>query len=181
MRLRTKMPKVSCPLGKCDGNGKISYVEHEPEDTKKDLGNGLYAGPATTYGSRLCECREQLEPREGEARWWSSETVYEGQWQSSVHQHQAVVKVSAEVPISDENFKVHRRGNRYYPTSVDVDLSLDWLHALFPEEARELAALLIAAADKVDEIDNPDADECGHWFPCDCRTRTKTEQEAVPF
>ena len=44
---------------------------------------------------------------------------------------------------------------------VDVDLSQEWLHSLFPDEARALAALLVAAADVCDAIEDelPHLDE----------------------
>lgn len=155
------------PCG-CDGTGKIHYVEREPEDTHRPLGDGLYAGPATTYGSRLCQCRAELDPRPGEASWWDTTRIYSAEWEASVFRDRAEITVNAERPISSENYIVERRGNRYYPTFVDLDVSDPALHFLFPDEARELARLLIAAADAADAIDKPDQDECGHWWPCDC-------------
>lgn len=149
-----------CPYGKCDGSGKISRVEREPEDTRRELGHGLYAGPATTYTSDLCRCRAELEPRDGEAHWWTSETIFEEEWTASVFARNLTVKVSGEIPVSRDNYRVHKRGNRYYPCFVDIG------EATFvsPDEARELARLLVAAADACDAYDKPDLDEDGKWW-----------------
>lgn len=158
-----------CP--KCSGEGRISYVEREPEDTRRELGDGYYTGPVTTYGSRLCECREALPEREGEASWWTTESIYAGEWESEVFRFTASIDVSAEVPISEDNYRVVRRGNRYWPTTIDLtfanedgrEAKIGWL---WPKEARALAARLIEAADAADAIDKPDTcDECGVWLP----------------
>ena len=163
---QTTEPSSDCPLGLCDGSGEIKTIEREPEDTQKPIGEGYYIGPSTCYTSRLCDCRANLGPRAGEARWWSSKTIYSDEWESQVHQHAGEIVVCAEVPISEDNYIVEKRGNRYYPTFVDVDFESDWLHALFPDEARELAAKLIAAADACDAYDKPDCTPEGiWWFP----------------
>ena len=163
--------QLVCPLGKCDGAGKISYVHREHEDIQRELGGGLVAGPLTTYGSRLCACRESLEPREGEAQWWTSERVFHGHAQASIYEEGFEVQVDAEVPISEDNYKLVRRGNRYYPTLIDFYVDFRDKTTLFPEEARALAKVLANAADAADAIDLPCADSCGHWFPCDCVSR----------
>jgi hypothetical protein len=142
------------PCG-CDGTGRIQYIDREPENTRKPLGDGLYAGPSTTHGTLLCECRRALEPRDGEATWWSSKLIYEAEWDALVFEPHAEVSVMAEVPISADNYVLHRtRENAYWPCSVAVDLSDPEMHWLFPDEARELARLLIEAADAADAYDN---------------------------
>jgi hypothetical protein len=161
-----ELQAVTC---RCDGSGKISYKH--VDDRQYEIGEGLIAGPWTTWGSHLCECRRELPPREGQARWWTTETVYSSDWSSSVFRETAEITVQAEVPVSEDNYVVHRRGNRYYPCSVDLNVSSKDLHFLFPEEARELARMLVEAADKCDEIDLPDCDEAGAWwFPDEAKT-----------
>lgn len=156
----------------CDGSGAIRY-EIPGDGIQRPLGHGYTIEIVTGSGTRLCECRKSLAPRDGEARWWTTETVYSGQWESTVFEHQATIKVDVEIPVSEDNYVLHRRGNRYYPTTIDLDFSIDWFHSLFPDEARELARLLNEAADAADAIDEPDADKCGHWYPCDCKNGTK--------
>jgi hypothetical protein len=162
--------KAAAVVCRCGGTGKLSHdsgwVDHaEPPNLPE---GAEYVSGHRTMSSSLCQCRRDLEPREGEAAWWDSETVFDEVWVASVFQDTAEIVVKAEVPISEDNYRVVRRGNRYYPTSIDLDVSSEELHFLFPDEARELARLLIAAADKCDEIDKPDCDRCGHWHPCDC-------------
>lgn len=141
------------PCG-CDGSGSIKYVEREPDDAVKQLGHGLVAGPATTYGTHLCSCRRALPPRDGEARWWSSKTVYSAEWQGVVFEPTAEISVRGEVPVSDENYVLHRtEENFYWPTSVSVTFSDPDMGWLFPDEARELARLLVEAADAADAWD----------------------------
>lgn len=142
------------PCG-CDGTGRIQYIDREPKGTKKPLGNGIYAGPSTTYGTLLCDCRRALEARDGEATWWSSKLIYEAEWDGVCFEPHADVYVRAEVPISADNYVLHRtRENAYYPCSVSVDFTDPEMHWLFPDEARELARLLTEAADAADAYDD---------------------------
>lgn len=144
--------KATEPCG-CDGTGRIQVIERD--DREVPIGNGLILGMGTSWTTRLCECRKSLAPRDGEARWWSSKTVYSESWASSVHQHSAEITVQAEVPVSEDNYVLKRTPeNAYYPVMIDVDLSHDWLHALFPDEARALAALLVSAAERAEAIEN---------------------------
>lgn len=141
------------PCG-CDGSGRIRYIEREPEGTAKPLGDGLVAGPAVTHGTYLCKCRYELAEREGEASWWTSKTVYSADWQGAVFEPSAEVSVRGEVPISEDNYVLRRTGkNFYWPCSVSVELSDPSMGWLFPEEARELARLLIEAADAAEAYD----------------------------
>lgn len=158
--------RARCPLGKCDGTGAIKYVERG-EGPPVEVAEGVFVGPMTTYGTNLCECRTSLEPRDGRARWWTSETVYNGEWEGSVFGIDGSLSVQAEVPISDDNYIVKRPGNRYYPTLIDLTFTrarggyegIEYeLPAIFADEARELAARLIEAADAADAIDVPCAD-----------------------
>ena len=168
----------------CGGTGKIDYVHREPESAARESG-GVIIGPATTYGSRLCECRRTLEPREGEARWWESETVYEAEWSAEVFELGAEIVVKAEVPISEDNYRLVRSDeNRYWPCSVDVELYRGKATASFPglwsHEARDLAAKLIAAAEAVEAIDGANACErCGAWrMVCACKEHAATADQS---
>lgn len=136
----------------CGGTGKVCYIETHA--------NGR------TYMTRLCACRENVPPREGKAQWWTQETVFSASVDTVIDGLIEIV-VKPEVPISAENYRVVRRGNRYYPTTIDVEVfgRSFWMHT---NTARELAQRLIQAADAADAIDLPDIDACGHWAPCDC-------------
>ncbi len=145
----------ACPLGKCDGSGEIKYTAREPEDTKKDIGNGYYIGASTTMGTTLCPCRQDLPERDGSARWWSSKSVYSAEWQAVVFEPTAEISVSGEVPISEDNYVLKRTlENAYWPCSVSVEFSDPSMGWLFPDEARELARLLVEAADAADAYDD---------------------------
>lgn len=140
----------------CNGTGRTATFEEQRINPEIS---------ASAYASHLCVCRQSLPPREGKADWWSLETVFSGRGESAICDP-IQVTVKAEVPISADNYRVHRRGNRSWPTMVDVDCGEPV--SLWPEQARKLAALLIQAADAADAVDKPDTDVCGHWFPCDC-------------
>lgn len=145
----------------CNGTGKLRYEHAHRRDDGEVVGH--------TSGSHPCPCRSSLEPRDGEARWWSLETIHHEAVPIPIGNECAEIEVEAEVPYSAENFKVHRRGNRYYPTLVECELpSRVIVHA---EDAREFARALMRAADAADAIDEPCEDDCGHWFPCSCDQR----------
>lgn len=141
------------PCG-CDGSGEIRYTEREPVDTARHLDHGLVAGPMVTTGSYLCRCRYELPERDGEASWWTSKTVYSADWQAAVFEPTASISVSGEVPVSEDNYILRRTSeNFYWPSSVSVEFSDPDMGWLFPEEARELARLLIEAADAAEKYD----------------------------
>lgn len=148
----------------CDDTGKI---EHEQNGKR-----------VSAMWSTLCECRKALPPSEGQARWWTMETAA---FQATVDllpmpDDTADVRVRPELPISADNYKLVRRGNRYYPTFVDLAIGGEDV-SLNPDSARALGEALIAAANTADAIDKPDTDAgCGHWWPCDC-----AQNRGVPF
>lgn len=147
----------------CGGTGRIEWTE--PPDPPRQSGEMVmqFLG---ALGTSLCPCRKALPPREGEARWWTSERVYSATVAVPMFNESVEIRVDPEVPVSEDNFRVVRRGNRYYPTLINVETP-DSL-TLHPDTARELAQRLIAAADAADAIDAQDCDPCGHWAPCDC-------------
>lgn len=151
------------PCAKCGDTGAASYVE-ESSDPPRHIGNGIVVEAATTYGTRLCGCRESLPPLPGRARWWDTVSVYEDEFETAVLRHNVSVSVCGERPISAENYIVEKRGNRYYPTTINIDASENWIHWLSPEEARKIAAMLTAAADAADAYDEPDVNEDGTWW-----------------
>lgn len=140
----------------CDGTGKIvRRIDHSAEPWR-DIGGGLQIGGGFSITSELCACRKDLEPRDGEASWWASRTETVGQLQFLMFDEQAEVSLAVEVPISDDNYVVHRRGdNVYYPVSVQLHVTSAELNWLFPDEARALAAALVKAADRAEELDGP--------------------------
>jgi len=150
---------------RCDGTGKIAY-HHELRDSD---GNVVQI----SSGWNPCSCRTGEEPRAGEAATWSTETPYVAAWQSEVGHAYIEVSVSAEVPYSADVHRLHRHGNRYYPTTIDLQCESREMTFLFPEEVRRLSRLLMEAADAAERIDKPDQAACGHWAPCDCEETTQ--------
>jgi hypothetical protein len=132
----------------CNGTGAIRWTDE-----------GVIGGAVSfvTNGTSLCPCRRSLQPREGVASWWSSEVVFEAKIPAPLNPEfePIVIRVDAEVPIDAENYRVVLRGNRYWPTLIDLSIGNECSAAmLFPETARAIAAQLIAAADIADSIDN---------------------------
>jgi hypothetical protein len=165
----------------CDGSGSIPYERHEEyAPGEKDLGDGTYIGASHTYGTHLCSCRWKLKPRDGEARWWTSRTLMQESCAFAVFDETADVTVNVEVPVSADNYLVRTKGNRYWPTSVQLAVSSEEMNWLFPDEARKLAAMLNRAADLAEAFDAADADDCGHWAPCDCTERGGRPGEGTP-
>lgn len=128
------------------------------------------------YGTRLCDCRKALPPREGRVAWWTLERVFSVDVSIPVGHDSVSISVDAEVPISAENYRVHRHGNRYYPTLIELHGGGDLtLHAC---TARALARALLDAAQAAERIDEADTDpQCGHWAPCDCREASAVRAE----
>lgn len=165
-RVRTA-PLPDCE--ECKGTGKIGY--RTPADpTPRVLVDGTTITQGEGWGTRPCKCVRELPAIEGQATWWGTETVWERVVECGVFPDDlAELTVRPEVPYAENGMRVHRRGNRYFGTHVDAMFPTSaWL---MPDDARRLALALLAAAEAADAIDNPDLDECGHWWPCDCRTR----------
>jgi hypothetical protein len=139
---------------RCGGSGQIQWRES----------NRAMSG----LGTALCPCRKSLPVREGNAAWWTTERVYEATVDIPIFSELVSIAVNAEVPISGDNYRVQRRGNRYYPTLVDLDVGKESL-LMHGDTARRLGQALIAAADASDAVDQADCDPCGHWAPCDCK------------
>ena len=138
----------------CGGDGKLVHRTDHSGEPWRDIGGGLQIGGGLSITSELCECRKSLPPRDGEARWWTSRTETIAQLQFVMFEEQAVVSLTPEVPVSEDNYVVHRTGeNFYYPVSVELRVTSSELRWLFPDEARALAAALVKAADRADELD----------------------------
>ena len=107
-----------------------------------------------------------------QADYWDDETIGRFEW-SDLGLDPRHVEVRAEVPISRTYGRLPRKGNRYWPTMVRVDLGFvrdgePMTSTLLPDDARTFAAALISAAELADATDKPDSDACGHWAPCSC-------------
>lgn len=151
---------MSCE--KCQGTGQIVHVT----TSERRLADGSTV-QLSGHSTSLCECRAALPPRAGEARWWTLRPVYAATVDVPIFQQRVEITVDTEVPVSDDNYPLVTRGNRYYPTLVDVVIGDEKL-LMHGDTAREFAQRLIAAADAVDACDVPDSDTCGHWAPCGC-------------
>jgi NTP pyrophosphatase (non-canonical NTP hydrolase) len=150
--------------------------EQEKHDTRVDSLSFANSPLATTAGSNEvppspAHTRLMVPPINGEfvnakAAHWTMVSVYSREM-DLIGRRDFAVHVETEEPRNEAQERVVRRGNRYYPTTVTIDVGdADvWMH---PAEARELAAYLIEAADVADACDLPDGDKCGHWAPCDC-------------
>ena len=161
---------------KCDGKG--AYGVTEPAETRT-FPDGSQAVFGPSYSTQPCECRAVLPPRDGTAAWWSVESIYGIDVTIPIFDETFSISVKAEVPMSADNYRVHRRGNRYYPTLIDVECPKDMtLHAC---TARDLARALIAAAEVAERVDDADVDpRCGHWAPCECSEGTETADAVDP-
>gem|GEM_PF-4734792 len=161
--------KTSIECARCGDSGKVRTEEDHLDQQGNVVGH--------TSGTLQCECRRDLPPRDGKASWWGSEQTHEEIWQSSIWEDEMVeVSVCAEVPYDENGYRVHRRGNRYYPTTATLACS-ESISFLGPDDLRGLAAVLTRAADAIDAVDEPDTDPCGHWHPCECGAETPQVKE----
>jgi hypothetical protein len=144
---------------RCGGSGKIRYEANHLDARGEVVGH--------TSGTRACICVRDLEPIAGNATWWESEVIWQKVWAEGIYPDAvAEITVAAEVPRDEHGRRVHLRGNRYYPTMVEIDWPDRML--LHPFMARELALKLMAAAGAAEAGDEPCEDACGHWWPCEC-------------
>lgn len=152
--IRVGVSAAPCPKGECDGTGRI-VDRIPPSDHEVDIGNGLVMRQGGGYSSRLCSCRKDLPKRDGRASWWgASEQVFEGTVEFAMFNEYATISVGVETCISEDNYLVHRTAeNAYYPPITHLEVSDTDLTWLLPDDLRKLAAMLIAAADKCDEIE----------------------------
>lgn len=158
-------PTQSC--SRCGGKGTVVYREIG-DALPTDIGNGVTIQNTGGLSTRSCSCVRDLPPIDGKATWWESENVWSAVFTGTIENEACEITVDAEVPRDENGRRVVMRGNRYFPTWVEVQAPP--LMRLHPEDARRLALKLLAAAEVCDSIDDPCSDECGHWAPCDCAT-----------
>lgn len=83
------------------------------------------------------------------------------------------IRVLSETPLTADGVVLPRRGNRYWPTMVQVWLGAyidgeELTETMLAEDARALGKALIRASITAERTDAPDSDKCGHWAPCGC-------------
>lgn len=161
----TSPPSRPSDCEKCGGTGKIGYRTSGGDTVT--MSDGTVIQEMSGYSTRACSCVRDLPAIEGHATWWETEIVWSKVWTDSIYPDSAVeMQVETEVPRDENGRRVHMRGNRYYPTMVDVELPSKLL--MHPFQARDLALKLMAAAQVCEDIDEPCSDKCGHWYPCNC-------------
>lgn len=142
---------------RCEGKGTLrTHEDHLGHD-------GSVIGH--TSGTRACPCVRDLPAIDGHATWWELEVVWEKTIRVGYDDVFEVV-VTSEVPRMDDGQRVHRKGNRYWPTMIDTHGEVGRSHTA--DTLREVSAALLAAALAAESIDEPCQDSCGHWSPCDC-------------
>lgn len=120
---------------RCNGTGQIGH----------DFQGG--------FTTELCPCRRSLPRRYGRARWWSIETVHADSIELD-GLHHVGINVTCEVPISEDNYPLHRTAeNSHFRVLADIDA--DDARMLTSDNLRELAAWLVTKADRMDELDQP--------------------------
>lgn len=128
---------MSCPL--CDATGRV-VQEHSGDGWR-------------TTTSHLCACRRDLPPTQGDVAWWTTETTPTATILMALGRAQ--VAVETERPVSEDSRRLVRHpGNQLYPSFVEVSLPYGRdRQSMLADEARRLAAALIAAADLADQRD----------------------------
>lgn len=135
---------MTCPH--CNGTGKIHY-EEPPQTRQLHDGGRVEIGGSLT---RPCQCVASLPAIHGRATWWDLECVYS----ASVDAVTSTFYVAArrEVPRNEQGRRVHRTTeNACYRTLIDLEGPE--AATLTPEDARELAAKLLEAADACERAD----------------------------
>ena len=85
---------------------------------------------------------------------WELEKVDAPCWTSADRLSHACIEISTEVPLTADGRRLPREGmNRWYPTMASIQMEDPSL--LLSDDLRALAAKLIEAADRIDEIDGP--------------------------
>jgi hypothetical protein len=144
------MSAVACEA--CGGKGTIAYrVEGDFEPTP--VGNGVSAQNMGGWSTRPCKCVKDLPATDGSAKWWDSETIYSTAIPVPVGDTAIEVSADCEVPRAENGRRLHRTAdNAFYPPLITLETDRPSL-TLFAEDARALAAVLVAAADACDRAD----------------------------
>lgn len=136
----------------CGGTGKVAYkIPAAPGEI--NLGDGMVMVDMGGSGTRACECVRDLPAIDGKATWWESELVFSEVVPVPIGDESIELLVDGEVPRDEHGRRVHRTAhNAYYPTLVRME-ALPASVTLFGDDARELAAALLRAADACDAAD----------------------------
>lgn len=99
---------------------------------------------------------------------WDLETIHASACATQLDGGDFCLTVQVEVPRDVLGQRLPLHGHRMWPTLVDVGVAVKSFSVL-PSTAREMARLLVLAADVADAVDAPDTGACGHWSPCGCK------------
>lgn len=137
---------------KCGGTGVVSY-KTLGDAMPRDIGNGMTVQDMGGSGARPCECVRDLPAIDGEATWWSSESIYSEVVVVPIGNECVEIAATCEIPLNGGGRRLRRTAdNAYYPPLVEVQVAQPNM-TLHSDTARELAASLIAAADACDKAD----------------------------
>lgn len=138
---------------RCNGTGAMSESEQHADHGQ--------------YMTSLCACRRNLPRRDGSVSWWTCESKT-WKWCDDIFGpgkgwQTVVVTASRELPISEDNYPLHRTtANSYMRASISIEQ--DGERFLTVDQVRDYANWLLKVVDEIDEYDTP-VDAAQHRKP----------------